>query len=392
MAKISISDLPKSYGGCVTLRKKTLSNGSMALYLDLYCKGKRRCEHLGLRLLPEQSAEDKRTNQATLQTADVIARDRSAEIDKEGAGIKTRKPNQTTLKDIMGEYELRRRGEDGSTTERSRCISDCARHLAVYRGEAKFNSESIEDIDKEFCEGFISYLRTAKGLKKKVSLCPQTQKRYLETLISALNFAIRQSYIVTNPFSLIESCDKVKVSKTVGREYLTIDEVKLLAASPCRQAQLKNAFMFSCFCGLRLSDVLTLQWKNIETDGKKTYVNKCIQKTKENLRLKLSSNAVRWLPQKGRAKKTGVVFDNLPSKASISKCIEKWVNDCGIDKHISFHCARHTFATMSLTLGADLYVVSKLMGHSNVEVTQIYAKIIDERKESAMDLLDKVLD
>jgi len=392
MAKFSVNDLPKSYGAKVTLRKKPLAKGGWTLYLDLYEEGKRHCEYLGMRLLPENTPADKRSNIDTLQTADVVARERSAKADKEGAGFVVVDKERITLCEVMTEYEYKRKDKDGCTTERSRRINDCSRHLCVYMGEGKYKSMFVSDIDKSFCEGFISYLRTAKGLKKSNQLCAMSQKGYLETLTSGLNYAVREGYISNNPMSLIDSRDKVKVPKTHGREYLSIAEVRLLASSPCTNEQVKNAFLFSCFCGLRLSDILTLQWGNIERVGGKVYVSKTIQKTREDLRLKLSSSAVKWLPIKpDGSTKADLVFQGLPVKAYISSFIENWVKKCGIDKHISFHCARHTFATMSLTLGADLYVVSKLMGHSNVEVTQIYAKIIDERKEKAMDLLDGVL-
>lgn len=393
MARVTTNDLPKSYGGKVVLRKKPLANGGYSLYLDLRQakdSGKR-YKFLGLRLLPENSPADKRTNLDTLQTADVAARDYSAKVDKAGVGIEQVQDSKL-LCEIMAEYEQKRTDGEGCVTERSRRINDCSRHLAVHLGESRYDEIKMREVDKAFCEGFISYLKSARGLKKDVPLCASSQKGYLETFTSALNYAVREGQMLRNPMMLIESRDKVKVSKGKGREYLTINEVKMLAESPCSNEQVKNAFLFSCFCGLRISDILTLQWGNIEVVGDKTYINKIIQKTKEELRLKLSASAVRWLPQKPKGcRKTDLVFVSLPVKAYISKFVENWVKKCGIDKHISFHCARHTFATMSLTLGADLYVVSKLMGHSNVEVTQIYAKIIDERKEKAMDLLDSVL-
>ena len=72
--------------------------------------------------------------------------------------------------------------------------------------------------------------------------------------------------------------------------------------------------------------------------------------------------------------------------------IRKWMQNADIKKHISFHCSRHTFATMMLTLGVDIYTTSKLLGHSNVSTTQIYSKIVDEKKVEAVNKVDNLFD
>ena len=78
--------------------------------------------------------------------------------------------------------------------------------------------------------------------------------------------------------------------------------------------------------------------------------------------------------------------------SNISLQIKDWAKLAGINKYVCFHTARHTFATMSLTLGADLYTVSKLLAHQNISVTQIYAEIIDEKKDKAVDLMNGIFD
>ena len=86
----------------------------------------------------------------------------------------------------------------------------------------------------------------------------------------------------------------------------------------------------------------------------------------------------------------GRVFEPM-SNASMSDNLKKWVRQAGITgKHVSFHVARHTFATLELSLGADLYTVSKLLGHSNISTTQVYARVVDKQKEHAVGLMDQL--
>ena len=113
-----------------------------------------------------------------------------------------------------------------------------------------------------------------------------------------------------------------------------------------------------------------------------------MQKTHKKVTVPLSNEALQWLP---KDTKPGEPYFKLPkSKTAISINIEKWCKNAGIDKKITFHCSRHTFGTTMITLGADLYTTSKLMGHSDVSTTAIYAKIVDQKKVDSIHLLDNI--
>ena len=116
-----------------------------------------------------------------------------------------------------------------------------------------------------------------------------------------------------------------------------------------------------------------------------------MQKTKEPIYLPLSPEALKWMPERGEKTSEDHVFD-LPSPTMINTLLKPWAKAAGIDKRFSFHTSRHTFATMLLTLGADLYTVSKLLGHSQIKNTQVYAEIINRRKVEAVNLADNVFD
>lgn len=116
-----------------------------------------------------------------------------------------------------------------------------------------------------------------------------------------------------------------------------------------------------------------------------------MQKTKEPIYLPLSPEALRWMPERGEKSSEDAVFD-LPSTTHINILLKPWAKAAGIDKKFSFHTARHTFATMMLTLGADLYTTSKLLGHTDVKMTQVYAKIINRKKDEAVNLVNGLFD
>ena len=203
--------------------------------------------------------------------------------------------------------------------------------------------------------------------------------------------AMLANIIPDNPVNQLSQQEKVKWPES-KREYLTIDEVKKLIATPCKREDIKAAFLFACYCGLRISDVQKLRWKDIVQDGDQWRANIVMQKTKAPLYLPLSKQARKWMPERGDAPDDDTVFHNLPKEGGTSKCLQEWVESAGINKKVTFHVSRHTFATMMLTLGADLYTVSKLLGHTSVKTTQIYAKIIDQKKDDAVSLVDNIFD
>lgn len=188
----------------------------------------------------------------------------------------------------------------------------------------------------------------------------------------------------------IKNEDKPKRKRT-EREYLTMDEIRLLSQTHFYNEMLKRAFLFSCFCGLRHSDIAALTWENLRKDkAGNTQLHIIQQKTQEIISLPLSSEALKQLPERGKALDTERVFNGLISLGRTNEVLSRWGKDAGIQKHITFHTARHTHATMMITLGADIYTVSKLLGHTNIQTTQIYAKIVDESKSKAIALIPEI--
>lgn len=368
----------------VKLREKKLANGSTSLYLDIYHDGKRTYEYLKMYIVPETDENAKKQNAATWKAAFKIKSDRIIEMTNGQAGIKEEKEEpKILLLDWMETYmnNQAKRGKKDAYQ-----IRTAIRILKEYAGD----KVTLDEIDKPFCQGYIDYLMTEYKAKTGGRLANNTAHNYYRAFNGALNAAIRDELIKVNPFTRIGSADKIKKPES-KREYMTIDEIRKLIDTPIKQQAVKAAYLFSCFCGLRISDIQGLKWENVFYDGKQCRLEVVMQKTKAPIYLPLSPEALRWMPERGDKKSEDKVF-TLPSAAAINVYLKPWAKDAGISKHITFHTARHTFATMMLTLGADLYTTSKLLGHTDVRMTQVYAKIVNRKKDEAVNLVNGLFD
>lgn len=176
-----------------------------------------------------------------------------------------------------------------------------------------------------------------------------------------LNEAVREGLIDKNPWNRLETIEKIKKPES-KREYLTIDEIRSMIATDCPNELVKRAYLFSCFTGLRISDVRSLKWGDIYQENGQAFVSVVMKKTTKPLYIPLSGQALKWMPEKGESTSDDYVFGNLVNYGNVNESLKKWAEAAGIRKHISYHTSRHSFATMMLTLGADLYTVSKLLG------------------------------
>jgi integrase len=204
-------------------------------------------------------------------------------------------------------------------------------------------------------------------------LSPCTINHYYVALRHVCSKAVSDGILEKNPFAGL-SVKRVPAEK----EFLTIPELEKMIATECANSNVKRAFLFSCFTGLRLGDVGGLVSDQIR-DG---YLYFTQAKTGAHERLRLPSVALEIV-----SGVEGLLFP-LPGYKQLRRDLFAWVKDAGISKRITFHCSRHTFATLQLTMGTDIYTVSKLLGHSDVRVTQVYAKLVDAKKDDAMLSID----
>ena len=384
----------------VRIRFKQLSNGNQSIYLEYYTSdvirkenyvgGKRKYEFLKLYLIPERTREDKAKNEATLALAKAIQSRRIVEVQNDAHGFQNTNKSRVNLLDYL-ENIGKQSAEQGSRNY-ARTVLNTVRALRLFRGDYI----AFRDVDKEFLSEFTDYLRQMPKaskygvLKTGGRLSNNSVVSYYGTLRTAINRAYKEGIITVNPTKEFDFASKVRQEPS-RREYLTLDELKTLINTECRHEIVKRAFLFSCLCGLRVSDIRKLRWCDLQRSGGRVRIEITMQKTKEPLYLPISDEALKWLPERGEANGSDFIFP-LTHEGTVNDTLQHWAKVAGITKHISFHVSRHTHATMMLTLGADLYTVSKLLGHKNIATTQIYAKIVDKKKEEAIGLIPNLTD
>lgn len=361
----------------VRIRFKELENGNRSIYLDIYYDGKRKYEFLKLYLIPETSVEARERNEHTLKAANAIKAQRIIDItNKKPPQVLSDKAKMPLIEWI---YKYR---DDG--IQKGRRAMENRVHSTIMQLQKYDSKARICDVDKDFLDGFVKYMMGAKTRRTKMPFAKKTISNYLGCIISALNMAVDEGIISTNPGLAIDR--KAIQGEQAKREYLTINEVKSLIETPCYRKDVKRAFLFSCFCGLRISDVRSLLWKNVIEENDDIHLEIQQRKTGRVLYLPLNRQAKKYLTETtGNAEEH--VF-SLPHIMTVEKALKSWAKSAGITKNLFYHMSRHTFATMELTMGADIYTTSQLLGHADVETTQVYAKIIDAKKETGVLLID----
>lgn len=356
----------------VSIRTRDNKNGGKSLYLSFSVNGVRYRESLNMYLIPVKNNLDKRKNAETLQLAETAKAKKIIEIQSGMIGVQKR-PDML-LEDYITSRETYYRNRSSHGTAQG--CRELRNHCCLYKGRKTLLSQ----VDKKYVIGFIEYLQTT-------NLGQGSQHRIYMLLSIVLNSAVREDLIPENPARRIEP--SLKPKEPLGnREFLTLSELQSLINTPCRHQLSKMAFIFACFTGLRISDVRSLKWSQIvPTSVGGMQIQKEQQKTKHIVTIPLSDNAIEWMPER---RGNEFVFDGLKATETVDRHLLTWAKEAGINKHVTFHVSRHTNATLLLTYGADLYTVSQLLGHTNIKTTQIYAKIIDDTKKKAVNLIPRL--
>lgn len=371
----------------ISLKKKKLQNGKFSLYLEYYkgsttnANGKR--IHLRdfeyLKLYPIQdpkTASEKKENKEIEILSDQILSIRKAEYFQGKFDIKNSSKSKRRFLDFFIE----------KTEEKIDSPKNYGNWTATLLHLKKCISANLtfDEVDDNFIKKIRLYFDKEAKTKSDLHLSLNSKYSYFNKFKAALRAAFDEGYIAINYASKIKSFEQAESQ----REYLTFNELQKLAQTECKYEVLKRAFLFSCIVGLRWSDINTMVWSEVRDEGNTSRVNFRQEKTDGVEYLYISNQARELLGE--RKSPADRVFIGLKYSAVYNNEIVRWCNRAGISKHITFHSARHTNACLLLENGADIYTVSKRLGHREIRTTAIYAKIVDAKMREAANLIPTI--
>jgi site-specific recombinase XerD len=350
----------------VHIREKEKANGERRLYLDIYHEGRRRWESLGLTI-----TGDKTQDREKYRLAETIRAKREIQLFQHANGL---------LDTVAAKKSLLRYAEEqAKDMPPKNHLPKSIKYLEEFDSNIR-----LESIDARWLEGYQKFL-LSKGLKAS------TASHYYEALKHLLTIAVRDGLIIKNAGDQIKG---IKIPESV-RVFLSLKEIETLRDTELGGvlgAEVKRAFLFACFVGLRISDIKGLTWGNIElsTDNPSIYMRQ--QKTQGIVSIPLHKNALKFIwDGETIHKKTEKVFPGLSnSKTNTNQYLTMWAEKAGIEKKIGWHTARHSFAMLAREYGKDIFVVSQLLGHKKVSTTQIYAKITDGAKRETISAIPEL--
>lgn len=251
---------------------------------------------------------------------------------------------------------------------------------------------TLAEVSSTFCKDFGAYLQTLTSKQTKGKLSDATRRTAISTFKAVLNQAVDEELLKSNPAKglMRPSVDNI-------RSYLTdIELAGLQALEPTepRDKELLRAFLFSCYCGLRLGDVEQLQWGNVEriAVGNDVRVDLLlrVEKTGRVMRVPLNKTAIELLGVRPKGSdKTAKVFASLPSRPTINTRLGAMTKVAGIEKKVTYHSSRHTYATQLINRGIGIDRVQKLLGHSDISITAKYLHSEASDLREATNILDK---
>ena len=348
----------------VKLRQRVMPSGNISLYLDIYHNGTRTYEYLHLYLHPGRDRATKEQNRQTMQLAEAIAAKRLVEVRNGQYGFKS--PVAVSLHQYV---ETIIQSKKGSTRRRYEAISNILHDYCR-------PSMMLADITPAWFTSFLNHIG-------KQGYAPNTMAVYVATLRYIINQAHREGLLPANPIANIKGVGYEETNRT----YLTIEEVRKLAKTPCKNDVSKRAFLFGCLTGLRHCDIRALTWGDVHEQDGYTRIIYRQRKTHGQEYLDISAQAASLMGNRGRDAEA--VFP-LMSWHAVRLHLKAWAKRAKISKHVTFHASRHTFAVMMLGV-TDIYTVSKLLGHRELSTTQVYAKVLDKAKREAVDNIPNLL-
>lgn len=373
----------------ITLKRKNLKDGQISLYIEYYkgstidLNGKRihlrEFEYLKLYLNAEpKNAKEKKENKETLELAENILAIRKTNYIQGKFDIKSTTKSKRTFLNYFTEIMEEKQKQDSS--------NNYGNWFSTFQHLKKIISPNMtfEEVDETFIKKVRNYIDYDARSKSNLPLSQNSKYSYFNKFKAALRSAFDDGYLSINYATKIKSFDQAESQ----REYLTFEELQSLSKSPCKYEILKRAFIFSCLTGIRWSDINAMTWSEVRDEGENSRINFRQEKTDGVEYLYISKQARSLLSERQSPEER--VFKGLKYSMTYNTEIVRWCNRAGIFKHITFHSARHTNAVLLLEGGADIYTVSKRLGHREIRTTAIYAKIVDKKMKEAAEMIPEL--
>lgn len=363
----------------ITLRYKKLKPDKYSIYLDYFVKDvtgnkQRKSEYLRLYVSRDYLNNRKVLNQdkEVMELARQIRSKRELELlgslGSGGLGGSGRTVNQSLLEYIEHQVTHFGKGHYNLLTNR----------LKLFTNKKDI---ALSSVTLFFIEKFFKHIQKHSSRNNAVKITC--------LLRAIINKACNEKILDENPFERYNIPGKTDSERTT----LELHEIRLLRETDTFiDKEVKQLFLLGCFTGLRLEDLKRLHYSDIVTaidQNQQVYKKLVIRphKTKKTsgklLELPLPEQALEILNEmsngKAGSKKDGKVFKNLPSYGVINRQLKAWGNDAGIGKKLHMHAARHTFASLCLSSGIDLYTTGKLLGHDKLQNTEKYAKLLGDK-------------
>lgn len=351
----------------VSLRNKLNRNKTISTYyLDIYHNNNR--TYLFLKHLKHiekpKNALEREQNRANEQLAKKIRAKKEHELESNEYDIT---PLHKKHIDFLAFYQ---KYIDSYTKKDNRVVEASFKKFKEFMKASDIESLTTKQIDESLVHDFKSYLED--------TLNGESPANYFKKFKMLLKHGLRKKIFTVNPAQDLFISSKNSIKKQV----LSNNEIQLLASTPITNNEVKRAFLFSLFTGLRYCDILNLKWQDI--DFKNGLLNIVQQKTNEQVTLELHQTALNILGNPAKPK--DLIF-TLPSHTACTKNLKNWCAKAGINKKITWHCARHSFATNLIFYGADVNTASKLLGHNSLRYTERYTHIVKSLKEKAINNL-----
>ncbi len=352
----------------VTLRKKVNQDKSTSLYLDVYQNGKRHKEFLkNCKLYKATNPEERKINKNTLEMAENIALRRAQELASNGYDVVASFKNDVDFIQYFEIYLTK------YTTKDKRNMKGACNKFKEFMTKQGIKSLTMKQLTENVVFNYAEYL---KSVCQGEGACS-----YFARFKKMIKHAVREKVLSTNPAADVS----IKKEESIIKDVLTFEEIGILAKTEISNQQVRNAFLFCCFTGLSWIDVVELKWKHIDMRNLK--LSKVRAKSGQMAVVNLHKTAISLLPEHG--KQDDLIF-SLPSHTGALKTLRNWLKKAAIDKHITWHCARHSFATNLIYYDQDVTIVSKLLGHSSLKHTMRYTHIAEELKKNAVNSLPEI--